>query len=242
MINIQIGNTFRVRWRVLTNNEEKSFSGRDIRLLLLSPSGRSVDIVATEDAVAPATMTFIFQGAKQKETGVYRLALYENKDAVSQSLTDEILAFRLVPTSSEATKDLPAFGGDPVVTCNTGNLRIGYQGDSAYESWLRVEKPAAGSDTEDDFLAWLRQPAVNAAASALEQSLYAKKQGDYAKEQGDYARSVTKGLLVSVSDLDDNVKALTVKVNRIDSSVTDMKSQVAETVDAVTWKEIEIKN
>ena len=192
MINIQIGNTFRVRWRVLTNNEEKSFSGRDIKLLLLAPSGRDVSIVATEDTSAQATLTFVFQGADQTETGVYRLVLYENKGAASQSLTDEILAFRLVSTSSEATKDLPAFGGDPVVTCNTGNLKIGYQGDSAYESWLRTEKPAAGSDTEADFVTWLRKPSVDAAAIAKERGQYARAQGDYAKAQGDAAKEAAE--------------------------------------------------
>lgn len=192
MINIQIGNTFRVRWRVLTNNEEKSFSGRDIKLLLLAPSGRDVSIVATEDTSAQATLTFVFQGADQMEMGVYRLALYENKGAASQSLTDEILAFRLVSTSSEATKDLPAFGGDPVVTCNTGNLKIGYQGDSAYESWLRTEKPAAGSDTEADFVAWLRKPSLDAAAIAEERGQYAGAQGDYAKTQGDAAKAAAE--------------------------------------------------
>lgn len=175
MINILLGNTFRVSWRVLTNNEALSFKGRDISLILAAPSGKPMSVtpvVAPEDEDG-ATLTFVFQGSAQKEAGVYRLIIVENKAKESQALTDEIMAFRLVENRSDVTPDIPEIGGEIQVDVDTGNLKIGWCGDSAYESWLRVIRPERGADGEEDFIAWLRQPAEDAAR-------YAKEQGDAA--------------------------------------------------------------
>lgn len=160
MVNIQIGNTFRVIWRVLTNSAALPFEGRDIRLVLASPSGKPMRVNPVVSPDDNAALTFVFQGSEQKEAGVYRLILVENKSDLSQALVDEVMAFRLVMTADEATPDIPEIDGEFQVNVATGNIRISWQGDSAYESWLRVMKPEKGADSEEDFLAWLRAQSV----------------------------------------------------------------------------------
>lgn len=181
MVNILIGNTFRVSWRILTNNEATPLTGRNIRLILAAPSGKPMPITPIVSSSDSSSLTFVFQGADQKETGIYRLIVIENKGVESQALTSETMAFRLVSSPGSADSDIPAFGDAIIVDCGTGNLKIGYQGDSAFESWLRAIRPESGKDTEADFMEWLRKPSDEAAAVALEQAKYAQEQGDKAK-------------------------------------------------------------
>ena len=182
MVNILIGNTFRVSWRILTNNEATPLTGRNIRLILAAPSGKPMPITPIVSSSDSSSLTFVFQGADQKETGIYRLIVIENKGVESQALTSETMAFRLVSSPGSADSDIPAFGDAIIVDCGTGNLKIGYQGDSAFESWLRAIRPESGKDTEADFMEWLRKPSDEAAAVALEQAKYAQEQGDAAKK------------------------------------------------------------
>ena len=182
MVNILIGNTFRVSWRILTNNEATPLTGRNIRLILAAPSGKPMPITPNVSSSDSSSLTFVFQGADQKETGIYRLIVIENKGVESQALTSETMAFRLVSSPGSADSDIPSFGDAIIVDCGTGNLKIGYQGDSAFESWLRAIRPESGKDTEADFMEWLRKPSDEAAAVALKQAKYAKEQGDAAKK------------------------------------------------------------
>lgn len=184
MVNILIGNTFRVSWRILTNNEATPLTGRNIRLILAAPSGKPMPITPNVSSSDSSSLTFVFQGADQKETGIYRLIVIENKGVESQALTSETMAFRLVSSPGSADSDIPSFGDAIVVDCGTGNLKIGYQGDSAFESWLRAIRPESGKDTEADFMEWLRKPSDEAAAVALKQAKYAQEQGDTAKRIG----------------------------------------------------------
>lgn len=184
MVNILIGNTFRVSWRILTNNEATPLTGRNIRLILAAPSGKPMPITPIVSSSDSSSLTFVFQGADQKETGIYRLIVIENKGVESQALTSETMAFRLVSSPGSADSDIPSFGDAIVVDCGTGNLKIGYQGDSAFESWLRAIRPESGKDTEADFMEWLRKPSDEAAAVALKQAKYAQEQGDAAKRIG----------------------------------------------------------
>lgn len=184
MVNILIGNTFRVSWRILTNNDATPLTGRNIRLILAAPSGKPMPITPIVSSSDSSSLTFVFQGADQKETGIYRLIVIENKGVESQALTSETMAFRLVSSPGSADSDIPSFGDAIVVDCGTGNLKIGYQGDSAFESWLRAIRPESGKDTEADFMEWLRKPSDEAAAVALKQAKYAQEQGDAAKRIG----------------------------------------------------------
>ena len=184
MVNILIGNTFRVSWRILTNNEATPLTGRNIRLILAAPSGKPMPITPNVSSSDSSSLTFVFQGADQKETGIYRLIVIENKGVESQALTSETMAFRLVSSPGSADSDIPSFGDAIIVDCGTGNLKIGYQGDSAFESWLRAIRPESGKDTEADFMEWLRKPSDEAAAVALKQAKYAQEQGDAAKRIG----------------------------------------------------------
>lgn len=115
MVNIQIGNTFRVRWKIITNGKDESLAGRDIMPILLAPSGKPQRISIQQDAEDPAVFSFTFEGKSQKELGVYRLVAVENKGGKKQALTDEIMAFRLVATAEEATPGATPFIELPLV-------------------------------------------------------------------------------------------------------------------------------
>lgn len=64
----------------------------------------------------------------------------------------------------------------------TSDIALALRGKSAYDLWI----DGGGVGTVEDYIAWLREPAVTAGAYATEQGDYALAQGSYAKEQGDY--------------------------------------------------------
>ncbi len=64
----------------------------------------------------------------------------------------------------------------------TSDIALALRGKSAYDLWI----DGGGVGTIEDYIAWLREPAVTAGGYATEQGDYALAQGNYAKEQGDY--------------------------------------------------------
>ena len=76
-----------------------------------------------------------------------------------------------------------ALADDSSELATTSDIALALRGKNAYEIWLETHE-----GTEEDYFAWLRDPAVTAGAYATEQGDYAKTQGDYANGQGDYAK------------------------------------------------------
>lgn len=104
MTNIQIGNTFLVRWKIVTDGEPVSLEGRDIKPILLSPSGKPQRINPRQDEEDDSVFVFEFEGIEQKELGVYRIVAIENQGGKTQAITDEVMAFRLVATADEESE------------------------------------------------------------------------------------------------------------------------------------------
>ena len=105
MVNIQIGNTFLVHWQITTDGEPVSLEGRDIKPILLAPSGKPQRINPRRDNTDASVFSFEFEGTEQKELGVYRIVAVENKGGTPQAITDETMAFRLVATAEEVSAD-----------------------------------------------------------------------------------------------------------------------------------------
>jgi hypothetical protein len=140
MKTFRIGNEIQIRWPILTNGEEDSLSGRDLRLFLCDQWGndREVTTFGTEGNV----IVFTFYASEQLKTGVYRLTLYENLGKEHQLATDYCFAFRLVSHSHEIPDDMSS----KELPLDSTNLDVGIHGLSAYE--IAVNYGYEGSEEE----------------------------------------------------------------------------------------------
>lgn len=158
MKKIRIGKDIRIRWRILTNGETHPLDGRDLRLEVVTGYGRTqMDFSIEEGNV----VVFILSGVKQKHLGRYRFTLWENCGQSGQTVVDSCDGVELVPVTCMEEGGASSLDIETVELA-TSSLELGVSGDSAYETWLK----AGHSGTEEDFLAWLRQPAEAGAAAA----------------------------------------------------------------------------
>ena len=155
----RIGKDIRVKWRILTNGESISLHGRDLRLEVVNRFGRKEWEFTIE---AENVVVFTLPGMVQRYLGEYTFTLWENYGKAGQTAVDSCGGIELVPTTCMEGGDS---GPDTEpVELETASLELGVSGASAYETWL-----AEGHEgTEEDFLAWLRQPATDAAGQATD--------------------------------------------------------------------------
>lgn len=94
MKNIRIGKDIALKWTVTVDGVSRDLSELDLRLFLHNETaGSAVELTfTTQTDVLRAEVL----GRDQRNTGVYRLTLWLNKDKVGQSVLDESTAFRLV--------------------------------------------------------------------------------------------------------------------------------------------------
>lgn len=140
MKNIRIGNDITAKWTVLTNGEAAALEGRDLDLLLVGPYGEKTELPYTVEDTN--VLKFAVFGTQQKETGEYRLELWENKGGIRQAVADECKAFSLVPLSCEGTADL----SNAILEIGPSDLKISNHGLSAYE--IAVAHGFEGSEEE----------------------------------------------------------------------------------------------
>lgn len=159
MKRIRIGKDIRVRWTILTNGEAQPLSGRDLRLEVGTGYGRTENAFSIEEG---NVVVFILPGVMQKHLGRYTFTLWENYGQSGQTVVDSCDGVELVrSTCLEEGADSGLDTG--TVELETSSLELGVSGDSAYEIWLSQ----GHEGTEEDFLAWLRQPSVDGASLAL---------------------------------------------------------------------------
>ena len=96
---IRRGNTIIVKWRILTNGEEMSLEGRDLKVFITSTASRHEvrDVVIEGNVIG-----FKWEGAEQRHAGRYDVTLYENYGKANQSVVDACNAFTLVDKSCQA--------------------------------------------------------------------------------------------------------------------------------------------
>lgn len=153
MRKIRIGNDINVSWEVQTNNEAQSLEGKPLRLFVRCAYRREE---ITDFKVNGAIISFTYGVKQQKHIGSYCVELVdETEDKVRTVCAD--LAFTLVAHSSDEDSDDVNFN-DYLVELKS-NIMVARPGLSAYESW----KGQGHTGTEADFMAWLREPAEEAA-------------------------------------------------------------------------------
>ena len=104
MKNIRIGKDIALKWTVTVDGVSRDLSELDLRLFLHNETaGSAVELAfTTQTDVLRAEVL----GRDQRNTGVYRLTLWLNKDEIGQSVLDESTAFRLVArTEMEGGED-----------------------------------------------------------------------------------------------------------------------------------------
>lgn len=155
MQKIRIGKDIRVRWRILTNGADAPLEDRDLRLEIVDFYDRRAHDFRIEEG---NRVVFVFAGSEQRHLGRHTFTLWENRGKEGQTVVDSCDGIELVPTTCRE-----ACGGlEPCEVDLCSILEAGVKGDSAYETWLSQ----GHEGTEDDFLAWLRQPADQGAELA----------------------------------------------------------------------------
>jgi GAF domain-containing protein len=178
---IRQGNDFIFLWAIERNGEPEDFSNA-VNIRLHFKNYDCVGEVESFQIVDGNIVRVEVSPEWASRLGAYRLILsYEFED---QSYSDgdqkcvvDVLAFNIVPKTSEAD--------DITEMAKTTDIMIGLKGDkglSAYQVWL--EQGNVG--TEDDYFAYLRQPATDAAASLseLEQTVSGNEALRVTAEQG----------------------------------------------------------
>ncbi len=158
MRKIRIGNDISVSWEVRTNNEAQSLESRPLRLFVRGAYRREE---ITDFKVSGAVVSFIYGAAQQKNTGAYCVELVDETEGQKRTVCAD-LAFTLVAHSSEEDSDNVDFGVYLVEL--KSNILVSRPGQSAYEAW----QGQGHTGTEADFVAWLREPAEEAASKANE--------------------------------------------------------------------------
>ena len=155
MQKIRIGKDIRVRWRILTNGADAPLEDRDLRLEIVDFYDRRAHDFRIEGG---NKVVFVYAGSEQRHLGRHTFTLWENRGKEGQTVVDSCDGIELVPTTCRE-----ACGGlEPCEVDLCSILEAGVKGDSAYETWLS----RGHEGTEDDFLAWLRQPADQGAELA----------------------------------------------------------------------------
>lgn len=157
MKRVRIGKDLKARWTILTNGESVSLHGRDLRLEVVNRFGRKEWEYTIEDE---NVVVFTLPGRVQRYLGEYTFTLWENYGKAGQTAVDSCGGIELVPTTCMEGGD-SGTDTEPV-ELETSVLELGVSGDSAYEIWLSQ----GHEGTEEDFLAWLRQPAEDAGKEA----------------------------------------------------------------------------
>lgn len=156
MKDYRVGTDIKIKWKVSINEGTIALEDADLTLQVCNRIGQKIILpIAVEEDVIEAT----FYGKQQKAIGYYSLTLWLNYGKVGQAALDHIDAFSLVPFSSYILdKADPSNMETNAVVELEGSVTMGLQGDSAYQSWLRQ----GYEGSEADFVAWIREPAVEA--------------------------------------------------------------------------------
>ncbi len=157
MQKIKLCRNLKIKWEILQNGSAVTLDGLDLTLILVCYSGMRKMAFSTDKSY----VVCVIKDSEQLNPGEYWFALYQNYATANQSLVSVCDHFELVADSHCSDSAEATIGGDS--SCNCGPaLELGVQGDSAYEVWLKN----GHEGSEEDYLAWLQQPADEAAEKA----------------------------------------------------------------------------
>lgn len=183
---LRIGNDYKIRWRILTqDNLPMELSGRNLVLYLENGE----DSVLRDFSVDGNEVSFTFYGKDQRALGLYRLVLVENGGESGMRTVDSCRAFSLVGCSCES--DNMEEGTEEIVIERTTSIVVGVPGEngaSAYEEWQKL----GHTGTEADFVEWLRRPAEDAASGASDAARKAEEAAGNARDAASAANAVAE--------------------------------------------------
>ena len=172
MKKVRIGNDIAIEWSIYRLGEGEILQDKKVEVKILDPKMMPVPF---SYEIVENKIIGVFEGRIQKCVGAYTLLLLENCGELHMNTLDECNFVQLVPHSymeggkdeSSITTEIIELSTDIEIPTN------GLDGDSAYDIWIKL----GHQGTEEDFIAWLQQPAINGANEAQEQmALFAEKE------------------------------------------------------------------
>lgn len=149
MLNVEIGNSIVIEWKISRNGQEEDFTGKALKLYIVDGYNKMpIENIEIKGNI----LRFGFAAKDQKRTGKYGLELIENDGSENMSTIRLCHAFCLVRCCSTST-DLIELSSEITVPAN---------GLTAYE--IAVKNGFEG--TEEEWLKFIRQPSEDAALTA----------------------------------------------------------------------------
>ena len=244
---IPIGNDLNVSWAINRMGEGVPLSAYKLDLYMECGYAR---MPITEYTVDGNTVKFPFWGKDQKKTGVYKLVAVGNGGEKGMFTATCCGAFQLssgcevscqsdlqVPAEVSCQSDLQV---PAEVSCQS-DLQVPANGLSAYQVWLSN----GHQGTEEDFLAWLQQPAQSAAeeaGKATEAANTAASKADTAaqsaQEAADTANKATEELQGAAGEATDAANEANTAADAANKA-TLLAIEAAKQADAATDEAVE---
>jgi len=176
---IREGNDFTLNWEIERGGIAENIQSAILRKLLLKRH-REVREITDYEIIGDGNIIHTeFTPDMLFGLGDYVLELHYVLSDTSLSDEDrrcavDVDAFTIVART--------AMSDNATEMVQTSDIALALRGKSAYDLWI----DGGGVGTVDDYIAWLREPAITAGGYAAGQGDYALAQGNYAKAQGDY--------------------------------------------------------
>lgn len=163
----RIKNDLPIEWTVKRLGKPETLAGKELKVFLTNIYG---DTEIKDYLVQDNVIRFVFEGAAQIIAGKYGLKLIENQDGEGMVTIEACDAFCLTDGCVDAC--------DRAVLAVESNIVVPANGLSAYE--IAVLHGYEG--TEEEFVDWIRRPAINAAKEANNAANEARKAIQESKE------------------------------------------------------------
>lgn len=140
---IRFGKDIKIKWKV-TINDNTITNSDNLTLVMVNPR---LQMQMLDFIIEDGSVVAYYRGKEHKYLGTYKLTLWYNYGKENQSALDSTEAFTLVRfTDREDDND------DAEVVDVSGVLKVGVEGESAYNTWLRL----GNMGTEEDFIKSLK--------------------------------------------------------------------------------------
>lgn len=188
---IRIGKDLKIRWPILTNGNAVPLEGRDLKLILRTPTSNELPMafVSSENVAE-----FTFRGVEQTRVGRYSLTMWENYGKDGQTVVDYCDAFTLVARSCEESDEVLSGASLDVETVEleAGTMEIGVPGMSAYELYIRHNPDSELTEEEYAKAPVQAAEAALAMVGQLEETDAAVKQAEQGRETSERARATAE--------------------------------------------------
>lgn len=186
----RIGKDLKIRWPILTNGDAVPLEGRDLKLVLRTPTSNELPMAfITSGNVAE----FTFRGVEQTRVGRYSLTMWENYGKDGQTVVDYCDAFTLVARSCEESDEVLSGSLDvETVELEAGDMEIGVPGMSAYELYIKHNPDSELTEEEYAEAPVQAAGAALAAVERIEEAEASVKRAEQLREQAEQGREASE--------------------------------------------------